>query len=300
MEKSKEFKKKVFALIAITLTSIFWGYSFISTKILLAELPPISIAFFRQVIASIVMVVIMLFSKSFKKMTKRDLILLAIASFFGVVLYFVFENIGLKYTTASNASIIVAAVPIFTLVTESIFYKLKITVKLIICVALSVAGVFMVILEQGSLDLSSSTLKGNILMLLAMMAWVVYTIISKGLTSRYTGLLLTTYQMIVSSILFIPFIIHEVPKWHTISTSAMLNLLYLSVFCSALAYYLYNLAVKELGATVTTMFLNLIPVVTIIGGILVLDESISGLQIGGMMIIILSLFIVNSKKNKAQ
>lgn len=296
MEKSKEFKKKVFALIAITLTSIFWGYSFISTKILLEELPPISIAFFRQVIASIVMVVIMLFSKSFKKMTKRDLILLAIASFFGVVLYFVFENIGLKYTTASNASIIVAAVPIFTLVTESIFYKLKITVKLIICVALSVAGVFMVILEQGSLDLSSSTLKGNILMLLAMMAWVVYTIISKGLTSRYTGLLLTTYQMIVSSILFIPFIIHEVPKWHTISTSAMLNLLYLSVFCSALAYYLYNLAVKELGATITTMFLNLIPVVTIIGGILVLDESISGLQIGGMVIIIASLFVVNYKK----
>ncbi|HEX2925904.1 MAG TPA: DMT family transporter [Ruminiclostridium sp.] len=283
-------KSRILAVAALLVTVIFWGYSFVSTKIILNELPPLSIAFFRQLIASIVLSVFLLSRKLFVKMPLKDLLLLTASSFFGIVLYFLFENTGLKYTTASNASIIVAAVPIFTLITESLFYKLKITGRITACVIVSIAGVFLVIFEQGSLDLTGNSLKGNFLMIGAMVSWVIYTVICKSLTRKYRGIVITTYQMIAASILFIPFIMHDVSKWHGITTYALINLLYLALFCSALAYYLYNVAVTNLGATVSSMFLNLIPVVSIIGGVLVLHERISVLQIAGMLLIMASLF----------
>jgi len=289
-------KGRLFAIAAILLAVIFWGYSFVSTKIILEELPPITIAFFRQIIASIVLVIFIFVRKLVVKMPIKDILLVAASSLFGIVFYFLFENTGLKYTTASNASIIVAAVPIFTLVTESLFYKLKITGRIVGCVVVSIIGVFLVIFEQGSLDLSLGSTKGNLLMIAAMVSWVIYTVICKSLTGKYTGIVITTYQMLAGSILFIPFIIPEISQWHSISTNSLVNLLYLAIFCSAIAYYLYNLAVKGLGATISSMFLNLIPVVSIIGGILVLGEKISLLQIGGMVLIMLSLFFVSGKE----
>jgi drug/metabolite transporter (DMT)-like permease len=289
-------KRKLFATVAILLAVVFWGYSFVSTKIILEELPPITIAFFRQIIASLVLVIFLSIKKLFIKMPIKDVLLLFASSLFGIVFYFLFENTGLKYTTASNASIIVAAVPIFTLVSESLFYKFKITQKVVSCVIVSMLGVFLVIFEQGSLDFSSGSIKGNLLVLGAMISWVIYTIICKSFSNKYKGIVITTYQMIAGSILFIPFTIPEIGKWHSISTYSVLNLLYLALFCSALAYYLYNLSVKSLGATISSMFLNLIPIVSIIGGILVLNEKISVLQIGGMLLIMLSLFFVRSKE----
>ncbi len=290
-------KSKLFALIAILFSVIFWGYSFVSTKIILEELPPITIAFLRQVIASVVLIIFLYIKKLFIKMPIKDILLLATSSLFGIVFYFLFENTGLKYTTASNASIIVAAVPIFTLISEYLFYKFKVTKRVVSCVIISIIGVVLVIFEQGSLDFSSGSIKGNILMIGAMISWVIYTIICKSFAEKYKGIVITAYQMIAASILFIPFTIPEISQWHSISTYSLFNLLYLALFCSALAYYLYNFSVKGLGATVSSMFLNLIPVVSIIGGVLVLGERISLFQIGGMLLIMISLFFVGNKEH---
>jgi drug/metabolite transporter (DMT)-like permease len=290
-------KAKIVSVAALLITVVFWGYSFVSTKIILNELPPLSIAFFRQLIASLVLIPFLLSKKLFVKMPLKDLFLLSASSFFGIVLYFLFENTGLKYTTASNASIIVAAVPIFTLITEALFYKLKITGKLSACIIISIGGVCLVIFEQGSIDFGTASLKGNLLMMGAMVSWVIYTIICKSLAHKYNGIVVTTYQMIAASILFLPFIIHETQQWHGISTGALANMLYLAIFCSAAAYYLYNHAVKSLGATISSMFLNLIPVVSIIGGVLVLHEKISVAQIAGMLLIMASLFFAGRNQS---
>lgn len=287
-------KTRLLALVAIIFAVIFWGYSFVSTKIVLEELPPITLAFFRQVIAAVVLVIFLYIKKLFVKMPVKDILLLSASSLFGITLYFLFENTGLKYTTASNASIIVAAVPIFTLVTESLFYKFKITPRVIACVIISIIGVFLVIFEKG-LNFSSGTTKGNLLMIAAMVVWVIYTIICKSFAGKYKGIVITAYQMIAASIIFIPFIIPEMDKWHGISAYSTANLLYLAIFCSALAYYLYNYSVRILGATVSSMFLNLTPVVSIIGGVIILNESVSVMQLSGMVLITLSLAFVRGK-----
>ncbi len=124
---------------------LFWGYSFISTKTVLTQIPPISIAFFRQIIATIVLNPLALYTRCMPKMALRDLMLAVGAGFFGIVMYFVFENSGLQYTTASNASMIVSALPVFTLISEAILFRLNVNWKMIVCLAISIIGVSLVV-----------------------------------------------------------------------------------------------------------------------------------------------------------
>ncbi len=288
-------KGKLASYALVMLPVIFWGISFISTKVVLQEIPPVSIAFFRQFIALVPLFIWVLATKTSLRIKPGDLLLLAGSSFFGIVLYFVFENNGLRFTTASSASMIVAAVPIFTVITEALFFKMKVNLKIILCILVSIAGVYLVISVNGKLDFSSGTFLGNMLIMGAMISWVVYTVLSRGLGSRYASLVITVYQTAISSILFIPFVIPEIQSWKPVTTTSLLNLIYLGVFCSALSYFAFLYAIKRLGPTVSSAFLNLIPVVSVITGFLVLDERLALVQYFGMALILFSLFRLSKR-----
>ena len=295
-ELEKHEKKHYVSILFILLPVIFWGVSFISTKVLLREMPPISIAFFRQLIALIPLVVWGLATGASFKIKPVDLLLLAGSCFFGIVLYFIFENNGLRLTTASTASMIVAAVPVFTLITEALFFKMKISARMILCIAVSIFGVYLVISVNGRLDFSSGTFLGNMLMMGAMASWVIYTIMSRRLGSRYSSLVITLYQTALSSALFIPFILPEIKSWKPLSAIALINLIYLGVFCSAISYFSFLYAMKKLGTAVSSAFLNLIPVVSVAVGFLILGERLFLIQYLGMILILLSLFELGRKQ----
>jgi drug/metabolite transporter (DMT)-like permease len=289
-EKVKQRKEYLLSIVFITLSVIFWGYSFISTKIVLVEAPPVSIAFFRQIIAVTVLAIWHFRTPGASKISWNDLWLIAGSGLFGIVLYFVFENTGLQYTTASNAAMIVAAVPIFTLVSEILFYKLKAGWTSFFYLILSVIGVYLVISVNGKLDFSSARFRGNILMIAAMASWVVYTIMNKSLSRKYSSVSLILFQSVASIFLFIPFVIPEIHQWKMLTPVSFVNLIYLGVFCSALSYYFYIYAVKRLGPTVSAAFLNLIPVVAVLCGYFLLGERLVIIQIVGMVLIMFSIF----------
>ncbi|MCX7920761.1 MAG: DMT family transporter [Clostridia bacterium] len=294
MKIFRDGKKDYYLSVAlIMLPVIFWAYSFISTKIVLTELSPASIAFFRQIIAAVILLLWLLFTRSFVPVRLKDLGFIAASGFFGIVLYFIFENTGIKYTTASNASMIVASVPIFTLISEALLFKQKINLKMVLCIILSILGVYLVITVNGTLDLSSSTLVGNLLVIAAMIAWVVYTIFNKSLSEKYPSIVITAYQTVASIFLFIPFVIHEVDSWKVPSPVSLVNLIYLGVLCSAASYFFYIYASKRLGPTVSSAFLNFIPVFSVIFGYFVLGEKLTVVQIAGMVLIMASIVKIN-------
>jgi drug/metabolite transporter (DMT)-like permease len=188
---------------------------------------------------------------------------------------------------------IVAAVPVFTLLTEMLFFKLKGGFKLFACIFASIFGVYLVISVNGRLDFSSSAFKGNMLMVGAMASWVIYTVISRKLGGSYSSFIITLYQTALSCPLFLPFLAQEIKSWKPISTAALLNLVFLGVFCSAVSYFMFLYAIKKLGQTVSSAFLNLIPAITVLTGFVVLDEKMLPVQYGGMLVIISSLFLLN-------
>lgn len=284
------------AVLFILLDVLFWGFSFISTKVVLSQIPPISIALFRQIIAVMTLIILLTLTGTKLKIARRDAGYIVLASFFGIVMYFVLENTGLLYTTASNASMIVASLPIFTIFAEALLFRLRVTGGMILCLILSTIGVALVVTVDGRLDLSSLRLWGNLLVMGAIISWVIYTILNRRLSESYPSLTLTTFQSAASIILFIPLVIPEMGRWPAaseITLTVFANLLFLGVFCSGFAYVFYIYASRRLGLTVVSAFLNLIPVVTVIFGHLLLQDTLSWMQVLGMALIMTAIYYLN-------
>ena len=289
-------KKSFLGILFVLFAVFFWGISFVSTKIVLTGIPPVSIAFFRQFIALVPLIALMLLRKESFHLSRGDLKLFFIAALFGIVLYFVFENNGLTLTSASNASMLVAAIPIFTLIIEGISNHKRMSVASLGCILASFLGVFCIIFEKGVIDLNSKVFIGNLLVFGAMASWIIYTFLSKNLGKRYSSLKLTTIQSFLSIPLFTPFIIAEIPTWHVPSMAVIGNLVFLGVFCSGIAYVFFLYSLQTMGPVLPSAFLNLIPVVTIITGMIVLSEKLSLIQIAGAVLIVGSLTLLSLMK----
>lgn len=289
-------KKGFWGILFLLFAVFFWGISFVSTKIVLTGIAPVSIALFRQFIALVPLIAFMLIRKESFRLKKGDTKLFFAAAFFGIVLYFVCENNGLTLTSASNASMLVAAIPVFTLIIESITSRKRMSIASLGCILTSLLGVYCVIFENGVIDFSSKAFIGNLLVFGAMASWIIYTFMSKGLGGRYSSLKLTTVQSFFSIPLFMPFLISEIPTWHVPSIAVIGNLVFLGVFCSAVAYVFFLYSLHVLGPVLPSAFLNLIPVVTIITGMIVLSEKLSLLQISGSALIIGSLALLSLMK----
>jgi len=288
------------AVLAVLFSVVVWGISFVSTKVILMELPPVTIAFFRQIIAIFPLLFMMKRNNERLKVNKNDVLLFFIVSLFGMVLYFVFENSGLQYTTANNASMLVAAIPVFALLIDSLINKRKLHMLTFALVMISMGGVYLVLFDDGMPDFSSKTFLGNMLVFAAMLTWIAYTFLSRRLGLKYSSLKLTTVLTLCSVLLFIPFVSHEVPRWQVPTITALIHLLFLGILCSAAAFMAYLYGLQKLGPIVPSAFLNLIPVVTIITSMIVLAETPTWVQLIGTVLIIGSLsFLTWSGRNSA-
>ena len=282
-------KNKLLPLLAVLASVILWGLSFLSIKLVVQEIPPASMAWFRQIPALITLLILMRQRKETFQILKSEWLTFIAATLFGIVLYSVFENSGLQFTSPATASMLVAAIPVFILILESAFTRQWPDWITALCIFLSIGGVWLVLFDGGAPDLTRGSLKGNLLVLAAMACWIIYTFLSKKLGQRYSSLKLTTIQTLCALFLFLPFSVGEIHRWRLPSMTATLHLTFLGVFCSAIAYVLYLFGVNVLGSVIPSTFLNLCPVVTILAGFLILGEVPTWVQLTGALLIIGSL-----------
>lgn len=288
--------KRVTALLAVWGTVLFWGLSFVSSKTVLnAGVPPMTMVAIRFLIAT---VVLNLFVRKFDpgaRLKKQDILPLAASGLFGVTIYFFFEARGIKLTSASHASLIIATIPIFTVIAEAIFFRTRISLAAAAGIVLSVAGVVLLVRRAGEPFLSGS-LVGDLFMFGACLSWVVYILLSKNLHKRMSEIAITAYQSLFGTIFLLPLALLERGQWVPISLAAGLNLAYLALFCSALSNFLYVYALSRLGPIVISPYVNLIPVVSVLGGVFLLGESLAWGQIVGGALILAGVLIVNWKQ----
>lgn len=283
----------ILANFAMFITVILWGISYISIKIVVSEVPPITMALIRFLITTIILLTIVKRVEPSSKLQREDFFKMIMSGFFGITLYFYFENTGLKFTTASNASLIASIIPILAIIMDILIFKTKVLATHILGISCAMIGTYLTITANGQLDFTSSTFKGNSFVVCAMISWTLYTLLNKALQNRYSGLFLITYQTLFGTLILTPASFFEYNQWHIFSLVALINILFLAVFCSALCYFFYVYALKTLDVAITTLYLNLVPIVGVISGYLVLNESILPIQILGGLIIILGIIVVN-------
>ena len=287
-------REKVIGYIAIILTAFFWGISFISIDKTVRIFKPMSLGAIRFFMATILLFIIIRAKGPIKKASGKDLFLLMMAGVIGITIYFFFENNGVMYTGASSASLIIATIPIFTSISDGIFFREKITLPTIFALIVSVAGVYL-ITKTGATE---GSMKGNLYMFGAVFSWVFYAVVSKDLFKRFNQLDIIFYQALFGFLFFLPFAAFETIEYSSITTEAVLHVIFLGVFASAAGFFLYLVSVDKLGLQISSLFLNFIPVVTVFFSVVYLKESIGMTKYIGALLIMISIFIPSIRIGK--
>ena len=280
------------AIASIIICVLFWGFSFISIKITVRVFPPMSLGMLRFAIAVVFLFFIKLKLAPGEKLKTRDIPLLLCAGLCGVTLYFFFENNGVALVTASEASIVIGAIPVLTMAADWLSGKIarnkninhpKTGLRQWLGALISVAGVWLV---AGVSFALSGSIRGYIFMAGAACAWVAYSLLTRPLFERCSRIYIVFWQTVAGFIGFLPFSIMEFRQWGTPDLSVIIHLVFLAVCCSAFGYLLYVRSLEVLGMSVTAIFINLIPLLTVIFGFFIMGDRLTLLQCLGAALVI--------------
>ena len=271
-------------------TIIVWGTTFISTKVLLRVLSPVEILLIRFVLGYAVLWIVsphMLPVRSWKEEGT-----FALAGLSGIALYYLLENIALTYTTASNVGVIIAVAPFFV----ALLSRSGLTLRFMLGFAAAIIGI--VLLSLSGLSVGTG-LRGDILAFLAAIVWAVYSILTRKIAGYGYSIILTTRRIFLYGLVFmIPAVAamgFSVSLEDVSSLPVALNLVYLGLCASALCFVTWNSAVSRIGPVSTSIYLYLVPVVTIIASAAVLGERMTGLASLGVLLTLSGLVLSQSR-----
>jgi len=281
----------------MVLTAFFWSGAFITGKIAVGEFPPFTLTFFRFLFAlPLIFTIFYVRERGNLLPHGRQWPALILLGFIGTFCYHALFFTSLKYTTAINSSLIGAINPMITTLLAAIFFSERLTPLRVLGIILSFSGVFLFI-TNGDLQLISQFQfnKGDLIMLIAVCCFAVYALLSRRYMKQYrlSPLMVTAYTFIICVIISVPFVLWEKPATYLVSVTARgwFSVLYMSVFASVLGYLFQMVAIQRIGAPQTAIFINLVPVFTIIQSVAILGESISPFKLIGAAIVISGVYL---------
>lgn len=292
--------KKHIGHLAALLTIVIWGTTFISTKILLTDFQPVEILFFRFVIGFLVLLIIA--PKHLKGVNIKQEMIFAAAGLCGICLYYLLENVALTYTMASNVGVIISIAPFFTAILTHLFIKSeeRLHINFFIGFAAAMLGIILISFNGSKLELNPM---GDILAVAAALVWACYSILTRKISGFGYSVILTTRRTFFYGILFmIPamfFFDFNMDLSRFANITHLLNIIYLGLGASALCFVTWNFAVKILGAVKTSIYIYLVPVITVVTSVLILRESVTWLSMIGTVLAIAGLFISGYSKRRS-
>lgn len=284
--------KNLKTYLAITISMLIWSFSFIWTRMALPSFGPVALVTFRLMLASVLMFVVAHFSGRFQYMRREDIKWFLLLAFFEPFMYYIGETYGLLLVDSTLAAVIIATIPLFAPVLAYILLREKITRANILGILVSLSGVFMVI-WQPSGGLSANPV-GVMLLFLAVFSAICYTTTLRKISTHYSTFNVIFYQSLVGLIYFIPtFLLTDFSDFslNRITSGGLMALLMLAVFASVIAFVLFAGVVRKIGVARTNVFVNLIPVFTAVLAWWILDETLTTLKIGGIVVAVGGLFV---------
>jgi len=294
------FNKKLVGLSSIIFVMIVWGSSYPVTKVIINDVPPLTLAFLRCSLGAITLLALFFISKDKPvKAYLTDVPWLAIIcmGLTGVTGFYFFFNLSAQLTSASVGSLIQGFIPVCIALFAAIFLKEKLSVAQIAGIIISLIGVTLIgFLAPNNNDVPNST-KGNLYMIIAIVAWGAYTIISKRV-AHLNPFLITSLSTLAGSLFLLPaaMVENRVHGWPAIHSNSWLVILYLGAISSGVCYLLYNQSLKMLTAAQVGNFANLDPVVGLIIALVFLHDRVNLLQIAGAVLVLGGIILSTRKK----
>ncbi len=277
------------------ITTVIWGITYVSTKALInSGMSPVEILVYRFIIAYA-----LLWAFTYKHVwscSRKDEILMAMSGLFGGFLYFLAENTALKLTMASNVSLLVCTIPAFTAVLSFLLLGENISKRASVGLVIALAGVALVVFN-GRVLLKLNPL-GDILTLVAAVMFALYGLLLAKLGREYSPMFIARKSFFYSIVSMLIYSLFFPIKMHVSLLSepvVIYNLLFLSVIASLIGYVMWNAAIKGIGASKSSNYIYLTPVVTLIISSAYLSEPITAVSVFGAVLIIGGVYLTEKQ-----
>lgn len=284
------------AYAALTGAMVFWGVSFVATKVALDSFPTFTLIFIRFGLAGCLFLGRAL-AKGMPAFTRRDHLKLFVMALFEPGLYFVFETLGLQYTTAPKAALLIAAVPVTVLIFARVLIGERISLASVAGILFSLAGIAVLIIGDPSFQWEfGGRLLGDALIMGAVVTASLYMVYARDLGRLYSAWDITTFQVFYGALFYAPMFVKEslTLNWAQISGLSFLAVGYLTVFATVIAFLCYNFGLTRIPASRASVFINGIPVVTALTAWVVLGERLTLLQAAGGAMVLFGVWITNA------
>ena len=286
--------------ILLLLMSVIWGTNYSIVKSAFRELDPQAFNALRMMIASAAfLTVIALFQlrpasagfaasifRTPARLTRRDVLELVALGIVGHFFYQYFFIAGLALTTVANSSLMLAATPVVIALLSAVLGHERISARHWAGAALSMLGIYIVV--GRGVDLAGHGLKGDLMMVAAVLCWALYTLGSRRLIARHSPVGVTGLSMTIGTLVYAPVMwghVRAVP-WSTISTRTWIAIVYSSIFALGVAYTIWYAAVRQIGSARTSVYSNVIPLVAMATAVIFLGEPLTATNVIGAIAVL--------------
>ena len=279
----------------MTVLVFLWGLEYIVAKKALEDFDPLTLVFFKYGVAFIVLAPIKCIIDRKINIRKKHIAPLFVCALFGDIIYYASEYQALSYISVAVLTILLSFVPLLSILIEWVLFARRPSPLMIAGVCACILGIALVIgIDLGQLRGAPF---GYVLGAFAILAWNVYNFFTERLTGVFKVLDLTLYQIACTLILLTPYMIANPPAPASMTPAAIGGAVYLGVVSSALGFFIYVNALSVLGATPCALYSTFMPVTAAFFGWILLEETLSPLQIAGGVIVIASACAVLRQKN---
>jgi len=280
----------------LCLPSLFWSGNFVLARALAGYLPPIGFVFWRWVVALLILLPLSWAAlRPALPIVRRHWALMLAFGVLGVSAFNLLIYWAVNYTTAINAAVVNATTPLFVVLGSWLAYGEAMTRRQLLGVAVSLLGV-LVIVAKGSLAelLALRPNLGDVLVLLAVLAWSAYSVLLRRRPAGIPPLAFVTATAAIGLVFLLPAYLWEHGTGHImpLTPTSVGAVLYVAIFASILAFIFWNRGVAEVGANKAGLFMHLMPVFSTVLAVAFLGETLHGYHFAGIAPIVAGLWLV--------
>ena len=284
--------------VVLLVLSLIWGLAFVAIRRADFELSPINLALLRWLLASAGFLAVSPFLLKPKvKFERRDLLRLLVISLLNVPAYHLALNFGETTVSSGLAGFLVAMGPVLIAVFSAVLLKEKLGRKLALALAIGVAGTLVMFVPDLSLN-SAGSILGPMEVLVAAFSFALFSVLSKPLVTKYGSASVTIWAALAGTLMLLPLLSPNFgAETISLSLEGWISVLFLSLLSTVAGYLMFYALVSRSALSKVGIQMYLIPVVSVIGGILLLREGLNTYTIAGGAVLLLSVAIATRSRN---
>ena len=293
--------KTLTAHISLLIANLIYALNFTIAKDVMPNFILPSAFILLRVIGALFLFSFSYFIFFFQKIEIKDILRFAICGLFGVAINQLFFFEGLNLTTPINAAIVMTTNPILVMLLSFIIVKEAISFRKILGITLGFVGASTLILSDGAIDLSSNNSTGNLFVFINATSYGLYLVIVKPLLNKYHPLTVLFYVFAFGFLFVLPFGYDDltIVKWRTIPVNIYLEIIFVVVCTTFIAYLLNSSALKTLTASTVSIYIYLQPILASLFAIFLGADFLDEKKIIASVLIFSGVYLVSIRPSES-